>query len=71
MPTQLTSFRHRLTLQQDAFNLLAWLNHQLVETADIDLQNLLRWEDDGGLVGLQTAQTLGWSESELIKREQK
>jgi hypothetical protein len=49
MQTQVTRLSRQQTLEQDTLNLHEWIKHRLDET-EIDLVNLLRWEDDGGVI---------------------
>ena len=49
MQAQVTQLYKQQAHKQDANNLLEWTRNRL-EAKEIELTNILRWEDDGGLI---------------------
>ena len=69
MHTQITRLCRQKPFEQDTNKMLEWVINQL-EGRDIELKNILRWEDDGGKI-TDTAIAVGWVASELMGRERK
>ncbi|HEY3311718.1 MAG TPA: hypothetical protein VGK00_08780 [Anaerolineales bacterium] len=67
MQTQVTRLSRQRTPEQDTLNLHDWIKHRLDET-ETDLINLLRWEDDGGVIIHTVIKSSSKPESQDVSR---
>jgi hypothetical protein len=78
MQKQDAQFYQQQPYKQDANNMFEWVKNQL-EGREVELRNILRWEDDGGLiievaqpkVSLLFEQTIIVNENNYYKSSQK
>lgn len=58
MPTQIPRFYRQQPHKQSANDMLGWGQNRLVGR-EVDLQNILRWEEDGGRIVEVNGSTVG------------
>ena len=66
MQAQVTQFYKQQVQKQDANNLLEKAKKQL-EAKEIELTNILRWEDDGGLIVQTTKVAIAYPNIDIEK----
>ena len=66
MQAQVTQLYKQQVQKQDANNLLEWTKNRL-EAKEIELTNILRWEDDGGLIVQTTKVAIAYPNIDIEK----